>query len=78
MALLLSDTRPWIVPVLLAPPPCAALVHGKINPITSAVARVFNTDFISIPPGNFRGGHNKAIRLRAVGGGGGPTINLES
>src|SRR4029453_12903618 len=52
---LLSATRPWMVPVLLAPPPCAALVDGKANPITSAVARVFNKHLISIPPGNFVG-----------------------
>ncbi len=52
---LLSATRPWIVPVLLAPPPCAAVVDGKTSPITSAVARVFSTNLISILLGTFAG-----------------------
>ena len=49
---LLSAARPWIVPVLLAPPPCAALIDGNINPNASATARTFNPNFISIPPKN--------------------------
>src|SRR5215203_1184852 len=39
-----------MVPVLLAPPPCAALSDGKTNPNASATARAFNPNFISTPP----------------------------
>jgi hypothetical protein len=39
-----------MVPVLLAPPPCAAAAYGSSNPSASAAARVFIMNFISTPP----------------------------